>query len=104
MPRYQLTLFITGNTPASDLAKANLAAICRDYLRQKCRLSIIDVIEHPDQAEHYKVMATPTLIKSIPAPMRRIIGDLSNKPQVLMALGLTGPTGEPTLPLEDAHG
>ena len=87
MDTYHLKLYITGQTANSDHAIANLRQIFErsglDY-----ELSIIDVLEHPRHAEEDRVLATPTLIKLAPLPVRRIIGDLSNTDRVIVGLGL----------------
>ena len=83
---YVLKLFVTGMTPRAELAIANLRRICEEDLGGKYTLEIIDVLEHPELAEQEKVLATPTLIKQLPPPLRRVIGDLSNKEKVLLGL------------------
>ncbi len=86
MKRILLRLYVTGSTPRSMKAIANLKAICEGELKGKVDLQVIDVLEHPQLAENEKVIATPTLIKEIPPPLRRIIGDLSDKDRVLLGL------------------
>lgn len=88
MPDYVLKLYITGKTMRSDRAIANLKEICEHELRKRYRLEVIDVLESPDLAEQDKILATPTLIKDLPPPIRRIIGDLSDKEKVLLGLDL----------------
>ena len=85
---YKLKLFITGQTVKSDLAVGNIHQIFED-LAIPFDLRIIDVLERPDLAEEDMVLATPTLIKTSPMPIRRIIGDLSDKKSVKVGLGLT---------------
>ncbi len=87
MDTYHLKLYITGQTANSDHAIANLQQIF-DRSGLEYELSIIDVLEHPRRAEEDKVLATPTLIKLTPLPVRRIIGDLSNTDRVIVGLGL----------------
>lgn len=77
---------MAGKTPRAETAIANLRRICDEELRGEYELLIIDVLEDPDAAEDDKVLATPTLIKQLPPPLRRIIGDLSNKEKVLLGL------------------
>jgi circadian clock protein KaiB len=77
---------VAGKTPRAETAIANLRRICDEELRGEYELLIIDVLEDPDAAEDDKVLATPTLIKQLPPPLRRIIGDLSNKEKVLLGL------------------
>jgi circadian clock protein KaiB len=68
------------------LAIANLRRICDEDLGGNYTLEIIDVLEHPELAESERILATPTLIKQLPPPLRRVIGDLSNKEKVLLGL------------------
>jgi circadian clock protein KaiB len=84
--KYLLKLFVTGRTPRAETAIANLRRICEDELDGRYELEIIDVLEDPDAAEAEKVLATPTLIKRLPPPLRRVIGDLSDKEKVLFGL------------------
>ena len=86
MSNYTLKLYITGHTPRSEKAIANLQLICKQELRDKYQLVVIDVLENPQLAEDEKILATPTLIKELPPPLRRIIGDLSNNEKVLLGL------------------
>jgi circadian clock protein KaiB len=88
MQQHQFTLFVTGESTTSAAARQNLQSICGSHLANRCEVVVVDVLEHPDIAEASKVMATPTLIKSAPGPVRRIIGDLSDRQRVLAALGL----------------
>ena len=87
-PRYVLRLFVTGKTPRATAAVANLRRICEEDLAGKYVLEVIDVLEQPDAAEAARVLATPTLIKMLPPPLRRIIGDLSDREKVLLGLEL----------------
>jgi circadian clock protein KaiB len=88
MDAYLLKLFVTGQTPRSSRAIANLRRICAEKLGTNYKLRIIDVLERPQLAETEKILATPTLIKEFPLPVRRIIGDLSDTNQVLLGLEL----------------
>lgn len=88
MTRYRLRLFITGRTPQSARALANLHDVCRAELRGRYDIEVIDVLEHPQIAEQDKILATPTLVKQLPEPVRRIIGDLSDRERVLVGLDL----------------
>lgn len=85
---YLLKLFVTGKTPRAELAIANIKRICEEDLRGQYKLEIIDVLEHPELAETEKILATPTLIKQLPLPLRRVIGDLTDKEKVLMGLAV----------------
>ena len=86
MSEYSLKLYITGKTARSDRAISSLNEICESELRNRYRLEVIDVLESPDLAEQDKILATPTLIKDLPPPIRRIIGDLSDRKKVLLGL------------------
>ena len=90
MASYLLKLFVTGQTPRSLRAIGNLRQICQEELPAACELEIIDVLEKPQLAEDHKILATPTLIRELPLPVRRIVGDLSDTKQVLLGLELDG--------------
>ena len=97
--RYLLRLFVTGKTPRAQQALANLERICEEELGGRYELEVIDVLERPDIAESEKILATPTLIKRLPPPLRRVIGDLSDKDKVLLGLEVqpkaSAPPGDP---------
>lgn len=86
LSNYLLKLYVTGKTPRAEKAIANLRRICREELQGQYQLEIIDVLEHPQLAEDEKILATPTLIKRLPPPLRRVIGDLSDTEKVLLGL------------------
>ncbi len=86
LSKYLLRLFVTGASSRSGTAIANLRRICEQELEGLYELEIIDVLEFPEVAETEKILATPTLIKSLPLPLRRVIGDLSDKDKVLLGL------------------
>lgn len=88
MHYYLLKLYITGNTPKSQRAIANLIEICNAELEDQYELKIIDVLEEPELAETERILVTPTLIKQLPQPIQRIIGDLSNADKLLLGLDL----------------
>ena len=88
MPEYLLKLYITGQTNRSKQAIANLHQICEQALQGQYRIVIIDIQEKPQLAEDERILATPTLIKELPEPIRRLIGDLSDTEQVLFGLDL----------------
>jgi circadian clock protein KaiB len=81
-------LYITGTSPRAQIAIANLRRICDEDLAGEYELQIIDVLEHPQLAEDEKILATPTLVKQLPPPLRRVIGDLSDREKVLLGLEL----------------
>jgi circadian clock protein KaiB len=88
MSKYILKLYVTGKTTRSERAIANLKSVCETELAGRYELRVIDVLESPDLAEEDKILATPTLVKSLPPPIRKIIGDLSDTEQVLLGLDL----------------
>jgi circadian clock protein KaiB len=83
-----MRLYIANNAPNSVRAVANLAAICKEYLGDKFKLEIIDVLEHPLRALADGVLVTPSLAKISPLPSAKIVGDLGEKSTVLLALGV----------------
>lgn len=91
--RYVLTLYITGTTPRSQLALANIKRICDDNLKDDYELRVIDIYQSPQLAKDEQIIATPTLIKTLPGPLRRLIGDFSNSDRVLLGLDLKSKTG-----------
>lgn len=84
-----LRLYIAGGAPNSLRAIANLEAICREYLKDGHKLEVVDVLEHPQRAMAEGVLVTPSLAKLSPRPIANVVGNLSNKAKVLLALGLT---------------
>ena len=95
---YILKLYVTGKTPRAEKAIANLRRICEEELNGQYELNIIDVLEHPQLAEDEKILATPTLIKRLPPPLRRVIGDLSDKDKVLLGLEVQPGDKQPQKP------
>jgi circadian clock protein KaiB len=86
LSKYLLTLYVTGTSPRANVAIGNLQRICEQELEGQYELEIVDVLENPQRAEDEKILATPTLIKQLPPPLRRVIGDLSDKDKVLIGL------------------
>jgi len=86
--RYVLRLYVTGMTPRSARAVKNLQAICDEYLHGRYDLEIIDIYQQPVLLKGEQIIAAPTLVKKLPLPMRRIIGDMSNRERVLLGLDL----------------
>jgi circadian clock protein KaiB len=85
---YVLRLYVTGMTPRSARAIENVRAICEEHLEGRYDLQVIDVYQQPTLARGEQIIAAPTLIKELPLPLRRIIGDMSNKERVLLGLDL----------------
>lgn len=97
LSKYILTLYVTGTSPRTKVAIDNLNRICSDELDGRYELEIVDVLEDPQRAEDERILATPTLIKQLPPPLRRVIGDLSDKDKVLLGLEVRpGSTSSPT--------
>jgi circadian clock protein KaiB len=90
---YILKLFVTGKTPRAELAIANIRKICEEELQGQYELVIVDVLENPQLAEDERILATPTLIKQLPPPLRRVIGDLTDKEKVLYGLAVRAQPG-----------
>src|SRR5688572_7613201 len=88
MSTFTFKLYIAGQNWKSDLAIKNLRSICAEKLGDNYELVVIDVIERPELAEKARILATPTLVKEQPPPMRRIVGDLSNQEAVVKGLDL----------------
>jgi circadian clock protein KaiB len=86
--RYVLKLYVTGATPRSLRAVANLKAICEQYLKGRYHLEVVDVYRRPALLRRDQIVAVPTLIKKLPVPLRLLVGDLSRTEQVLQGLGL----------------
>jgi circadian clock protein KaiB len=86
--RWELRLYVAGQTPKSLRAIANLKEICETHLRGKYRIAVIDVLAHPERARADQIVAIPTLIRRLPPPIKRIIGDLSNQERTLVGLEL----------------
>ena len=86
--KYILRLYITGATSRSALAIANLKKICEEYLEGRYELEVVDLYQKPFLAKDEQIIAAPTLVKKLPLPFRRIIGDMSNKEKVLWGLDL----------------
>ena len=94
--RYVLRLFVTGMTARSARAIKNLRAICDEHLNGRYELEVVDIHQQPVLTRGEQIIAAPTLIKKLPLPMRRIIGDMSNRERVLLGLDLVrAPPGRP---------
>jgi circadian clock protein KaiB len=98
MNKYILKLYISGDSPRAKAAIANLERICKEDLAGRYSLEIIDVLKNPGAAESDKILATPTLVKQLPPPLRRVIGDLSDKDKVLLGLEVRTVAGDAPKP------
>lgn len=85
---YSLRLYITGQTPRSAASIRNLRDVCDEFLEGRFELQVIDLYQRPELAKEAQVVAAPTLVKKLPLPLRRLVGDLSNKNEVLLGLDL----------------
>lgn len=85
---YSLRLYVTGQTPRSAMSIHNLREFCKEYLEGRCELEIVDLYQQPELAKEAQVVVAPTLIKRLPPPLKRLVGDLSNRDQVLLGLDL----------------
>jgi circadian clock protein KaiB len=90
--RYELKLYVTGTSPRSGQAIANVRALCEEYLAGRYDLEVIDIYQQPAVAASEQIIAAPTLIKKFPAPTRRMIGDLSNRDKILLGLNIVAPS------------
>ena len=88
-PKYILRLFVTGATPNSVRAITNIKSICEEHVRGKYLLEIVDLYSHREMAELQQVVAVPMLVKILPLPIQKLIGDMSDNKKVVEALGLT---------------
>ena len=86
--RYLLCLFVTGMTPHSTQAIANLKVICEEHLAGQYELEVVDLYQQPARARGEQIIAAPTLIKKRPNPLRRLVGNLAQTERVLVSLGL----------------
>jgi circadian clock protein KaiB len=88
LDHYNLRLYVAGQTPKSITAAANLRKICEQYLDGRYNIEVIDLMKNPALAQRHQIIAIPTLIRQLPEPLKRIIGDLSNTEKVLVGLDI----------------
>jgi circadian clock protein KaiB len=86
--KWELKLYVAGKTPKSVTALANLKKYCEEYLKGQYKIEVIDLLEKPQLAEGDQILAIPTLVRKVPEPIRKIIGDLSNEEKVLVGLNI----------------
>ena len=86
--RWQLRLYVAGHTPKSVRALANLKALCEEHLAGEYTIEVVDLVKSPQLAEGDQIVAVPTLVRQLPPPLKRIIGDLSNTEKILVGLDL----------------
>jgi circadian clock protein KaiB len=87
--RIELRLYVSGCTPKSARAIADFQRLCQEHLAGRCDIEIIDIYQQPERAVEAQIVAVPTLIKSAPGPLRRLIGSLAESARVLKSLGLS---------------
>jgi circadian clock protein KaiB len=87
-PEYQLRLYVAGQSARSIKALANLKTLCETHLRGRYSIEIVDLLEQPALAKGDQILAVPTLVRKLPSPIKKIIGDLSNTDRVLVGLDL----------------
>jgi circadian clock protein KaiB len=87
-PEWDLRLYVAGQTPKSIAAFANLKRLCETHLAGRYKIEVIDLLENPQLARGDQIVAIPTLVRKLPEPMRKIIGDLSDTARVLVGLQL----------------
>jgi len=85
---WELRLYVAGQTPRSRTALANLRELCEEHLAGRYTIEVIDLLKHPQLAKGDQILAIPTLVRRLPKPMRKIIGDLSDRHRVLIGLDL----------------
>ena len=85
---WELRLYIAGNTAKSVAAVQNLKKYCEEHMKGRYRIEVIDLLVHPQLAEGDQILAIPTLVRKVPVPIRKIIGDLSNEEKVLVGLNI----------------
>ncbi|MCH9639060.1 MAG: circadian clock protein KaiB [Betaproteobacteria bacterium] len=88
MPRYLLKLYVTGQTPQSRRAMQNLRKICETELTGGYEIEVVDILKSPALAEQDKILATPAVIRQLPEPIKMVIGDLSDRTEVLLGLDI----------------
>ena len=86
--KWELRLYVAGKTEKSVKALANLKRYCEEHLKGQYRIEVIDLLEKPQLAEGDQILAIPTLVRKVPEPIRKIIGDLSNEEKVLVGLNI----------------
>jgi circadian clock protein KaiB len=92
---WELRLYVAGQTPRSLTAFANLKQICEEHLKGRYRIQVIDLVEKPQLSKGDQILAIPTLVRRLPVPVRKIIGDLSDTERVLVGLDLRPPASPP---------
>ena len=89
---WELRLYVAGSTPKSVTAFENLKKLCEEHLKGQYHIEVIDLLKNPQLARGDQIVAVPTLVRKLPPPLKKIIGDLSNSVRVLVGLDLRSPT------------
>jgi circadian clock protein KaiB len=85
---WRLRLYVAGQTPKSLTAFANLRRLCEERLKGRYRIEVVDLLKHPELAQRDQIVALPTLVRRLPEPIKRIVGDLSNSQKVVVGMDL----------------
>ena len=85
---YELRLYVAGQSPRAIAALSNLKKICEEHLKGRYSVEVIDLLEHPQLARGDQILAIPTLVRKLPSPIKKVVGDLSNSDRVLVGLDL----------------
>jgi circadian clock protein KaiB len=93
---WKLRLYVAGQTPKSLTAFANLRRICEEHLAGRYQIEVIDLMKHPELAQTDQIIAIPTLVRKLPEPIKRIVGDLSNSERVILGMNLEKLSGPPS--------
>src|SRR5512147_11847 len=99
--KYVLRLYVTGMTPRSTKAIENIKKICEDHLKGRYDLEIVDIYQQPTLAEGEQIIAAPTLVKKLPLPLRRFIGDMSNTERILLGMDLRTDEEKPQMDTDE---
>jgi len=91
--RYAFRLYVSGSTPRSTRAIRNIRKLCEEHLTGRYELEVVDIYQQPGRAGNEQIIAAPTLVKSLPLPLRRFIGDISETERILIGIGLAPATG-----------
>jgi circadian clock protein KaiB len=96
LEHYQLRLYVTGTSFRSSQAIANIRSLCDEYLKGRYSLEVVDIYQQPEEAVDRQIIAAPTLVKESPVPLKRMVGDLSDRDKVLIGLNLAKDSKETT--------
>jgi circadian clock protein KaiB len=86
---WELILFVMGTNPMTGQIRSRLEHLCKVHLKNRCRIEVVDILENPERAHRFDIIAIPTLIRKHPEPVRRVFGDLTQTQKVLAGLGIS---------------